>query len=147
MKYSEAKLGRTFVIRLEDGDILHESVERFAAKRSITAATLIAVGGADSGSELVVGPKDGRANPVTPMGHAFEDVHEVAGVGTIFPNEKGDPILHMHVACGRGDRAVAGCVRRGVKVWHVLEIVLTELTDTSATRVLDSATGFELLRP
>lgn len=29
MKYSEAKQGRIFVIRLEDGDIVHEELERF----------------------------------------------------------------------------------------------------------------------
>ncbi|NIT59971.1 MAG: DUF296 domain-containing protein, partial [Aliifodinibius sp.] len=30
MKYSEAKQGRIFVIRLEDGDIVHDEIERFA---------------------------------------------------------------------------------------------------------------------
>ena len=30
MKYSEAKPGRIFVIRLEDGDIVHEAIESFA---------------------------------------------------------------------------------------------------------------------
>ncbi len=30
MKYSEAKQGRVFVIRLEDGDIVHEELEMFA---------------------------------------------------------------------------------------------------------------------
>ena len=29
MKYSEAKQGRVFIIRLEDGDVLHESIEAF----------------------------------------------------------------------------------------------------------------------
>jgi predicted DNA-binding protein with PD1-like motif len=33
MKYSEAKPGRIFVLRLEDGDILHESVETFAREQ------------------------------------------------------------------------------------------------------------------
>jgi predicted DNA-binding protein with PD1-like motif len=31
MKYSEAKPGRIFVIRLEDGEIVHEVIEAFAA--------------------------------------------------------------------------------------------------------------------
>lgn len=55
--------------------------------------------------------------------------------------------LHMHIAGGRNDSAVAGCVRSGVRAWHVLEIVLWEITDTTATRQLDQATGFELLEP
>ena len=38
MKYSEAKQGRVFIIRLEDGDILHESIEAFAREHSIKAA-------------------------------------------------------------------------------------------------------------
>ena len=32
MKYSEARQGRCFVVRLEDGDILHDELERFAEK-------------------------------------------------------------------------------------------------------------------
>jgi predicted DNA-binding protein with PD1-like motif len=53
----------------------------------------------------------------------------------------------MHVACGRGGQAVAGCVRRGVRTWHVLEVILQELTDTAAARLPDPDTGFELLQP
>lgn len=30
MKYSEARPGRIFVLRLEDGEIVHEVIERFA---------------------------------------------------------------------------------------------------------------------
>jgi len=57
MKFSEAKAGRVFVIRLEDGDILHEEIERFAAENEIRAATLTAVGGVDAGSCLIVGQR------------------------------------------------------------------------------------------
>ncbi len=32
MKYSQARLGRIFVIRLEDGDIIHEELEKFAIR-------------------------------------------------------------------------------------------------------------------
>ncbi len=64
MKYSEAKQGRTFVIRLEDGDVIHEEIEKFAREKSIYAASLIIVGGADEGSKLVVGPREGRAENV-----------------------------------------------------------------------------------
>ena len=53
----------------------------------------------------------------------------------------------MHIACGRKESTITGCVRTGVKTWHVLEIILMELIDTSAVRAIDSATGFELLRP
>jgi len=147
MKYSQAKQGRIFIIRLEDGDIIHEEIERFARKKSIKAGALIILGGVDAGSKLVVGPERGRKKPIVPMEHLLDNVHEVAGTGTIFPDKKGKPILHMHIACGRKSSTVTGCVRRGVRTWHVLEIILFELTDTKAIRSLDPVTGFELLNP
>ncbi len=47
MKYSQAKQGYIFVIRLEDGDIVHKEIERFARNQSIKAAALIIIVGAD----------------------------------------------------------------------------------------------------
>ncbi len=147
MKYSQAETGRIFVLRLEDGDIVHETIERFAAEHGINTASVIAVGGVDIDSKLVVGPEAGRATPVVPMEHVLDNVHEVSGTGTIFPDESGKPVLHMHIACGRNENTVTGCVRRGVKTWHVLEVIIQEITNCSGKRVKDAATGFELLQP
>jgi predicted DNA-binding protein with PD1-like motif len=147
MKYSTARQGRVFVVRLEDGDTLHEEIETLARKESVKAGTVIVLGGADAGSRLVVGPEKGRSLPVVPMEHVLDDVHEVAGVGTIFPDEQGQPVFHMHLVGGRETATVAGCAREGVKVWHVMEAIVTELIDTTGKRVRDAATGFELLRP
>ena len=118
MQYSQAKQGRIFVIRLEDGEILHETIEKFAADQDIRAAYMIVLGGADSQSRLVVGPEDGQASPVIPMVHELSNVHEIVGTGTLFPDEEGKPSLHMHVAAGRNDSTITGCVRAGVKTWH-----------------------------
>jgi predicted DNA-binding protein with PD1-like motif len=147
MRYSQAKQGRVFIIRLEDGDILHESIERLARDEGITAAALIAVGGADKDSALIVGPQHGRARPVNPMKIVLDEVHEIAGTGTLFPDESGKPKLHLHIAAGRKNSAVAGCVREGVKTWHIMEVILFELTGSSAKRVWDEETGFALLEP
>ncbi len=149
MKYSQAKQGRVFVIRLENGDILHESIEQLAREQSIRAAALIAVGGVAEGTKLVVGAEQGRAQHIAPMEHTLDDMHEIAGTGTLFPDENGNPRIHMHLACGRGNSTVTGCIRTeaGVKVWHVLEVILLELIDTTGVRVLDPETGFKLLKP
>ena len=147
MRYSQAKQGKTFIIRLDDGDIVHEEIEKFAREKSINAAALIILGGADKGSKLIVGPEYGRREPIIPMEHILDNVHEIAGTGTIFPDEKGKPVLHMHMACGRKTSSVTGCVRKGVKVWHIMEIILFELVDTTAVRAFDPTTGFELLKP
>ena len=145
MDWTEAREGRVFVLRLEDGEVLHEEVERFAKERGVSAATVIAVGGADKGSALVVGPEDGRSEIITPMKTELSDVHEVAGCGTIFPDEDGVPILHMHMACGRGDNTTTGCVRAGVKTWLVLEVVIREIVSSDAVRRTDPKSGFKLL--
>ena len=147
MRYSQANPGRVFVIRLEDGDVVHECIEAFAREHGIQAAGLIALGGGDDGSCLVVGPEEGRSSPAVPMTRLLEGVHEVAGVGTIFPNAEGQPILHMHVGAGRDGKTACGCIRMGLKVWHVLEVILWELKGSTGHRLFDDSTGFELLEP
>ena len=147
MKYSQARLGRVFVIRLEDGDIVHEELEKLAAKENIKAAGVIILGGADKESILISGPEKGRVQPIVPMEHILENVHEAVGTGTIFPDEDGTPSLHMHLSCGRKTSVVTGCVRKGVKVWHIMEAIVFELTGTPAKRVFDPQTGFNLLWP
>ncbi len=148
MQYSEAKQGRVFVIRLEDGETVHTEIEEFARWNSVRAAAVFILGGADKDSKLIVGPQEGRGvSPVVPMTHILEDVHEVTGTGTIFPDEKGAPMLHLHMACGRNGQSVTGCIRSGVKVWQVMEVIIFEIVDSSATRVMDTETGFKLLKP
>ena len=114
MKFSEAKQGRVFVLRLEDGEIVHETVERFAREKGVNAGAVIVLGGADRGSRLVVGPLDGRSDKIVPMGTVLGDVHEMTGTGTIFPDEEGTPKLHMHISTGRNEKSITGCVRKGV---------------------------------
>lgn len=147
MRYSEARPGRVFILRLEDGDIVHETIERFAAEHNIMAASLIAVGGADDGSRLVVGPREDRGLPLEPLQYALEHAHEIAGVGTLFRDEAGVPMVHMHMACGREGRTITGCIRTGVKVWHVMEVILQELTGTTARRATEQPLGLKLLQP
>ncbi len=147
MKFSEARQGRVFILRLEDGDIVHEEIEQFALDQKIEAASLIVLGGADDCSRLVVGPKDDRRLPLEPMRLQLENAHEVAGTGTLFRDEEGAPILHMHMACGRGSMTTTGCVRDGVKVWHVMEVIINELVETTAKRVVEEPLGIKLLHP
>ena len=145
MQYAQASQGRTFVLRLEHGDIVHESIEGFAREHAVNAAALIILGGVNAGSRLVVGPEDGAARPVNPMIQELDDVHEVAGTGTIFPDESGQPVLHMHMACGRQGQTRTGCIRAGVSTWQILEVVLFELVDTSGVRRKEPGLGFSLL--
>jgi len=147
VKYACARLGRALIVRLEDGDVVHDSIEAAARAEGVGRAAVLLLGGADDGSRVVVGPEQGRAEHIVPMERVLRGAHEVAGVGTIFPDESGRPVLHLHAAFGRDDRVVAGCIRRGVLTWVVGEAVVIELLDSAAARRLDPETGFELLDP
>ena len=83
--------------------------------------------------------------PPDPMTAELDGVHEIAAVGTIFANEAGQPILHLHAALGRDGRTITGCTRTGVEVWLVAEAIITEIVQTKARRVLEH--GLELLQP
>ena len=146
MKFSECKPGRIVVICLENGDMVHQEIEQFARDQSIEAASLIIIGGADKGSTLIVGPERENELPVSPLEYVLENVHDIAGAGTLFPDQQGNPVLHMHMACGRNASTRTGCIRRGVKVWHTMEVILFELLESKGKRMFDAETGFTLLR-
>lgn len=147
MQYSEATTNRVFILRLEEGEILHEQIETVVKQKNITTALLQVVGGVNTGSVLVVGPEDAMARPVIKQKITLTNVYESTGTGTIFPDEDGNPMMHLHLACGRGDRALTGCASDGIIIWQVMEVIITELTNCSAKRVLDASTGFKLLIP
>ena len=147
MKVAAGHLGRVLVIRLDEGDVLHECVERAAKDAGMHRAAVLALGGADRGSRLVVGPEDGDARSIVPVHTELTGASEMAAVGTIFPDEEGEPSLHMHGTFGRGERAVTGCVRAGVNAWLIQEVVVIELLGLESVRITDKETGFKLLVP
>ena len=56
MKACEGRVGRVFVIRLEDGDVVPGCVERFAEEEGVSVGQAILVGGI-GGGDVVVGPR------------------------------------------------------------------------------------------
>ncbi len=145
MQFAEAKIGRVFVLRLQDNDRIPDIVESFAGQQGVTRALCFFLGGVKEGSRIVVGPRNGEQIPPEPVDLPLNGVHESCGIGTIFPDEEGKPKLHMHASFGRGDRSVTGCVRTGVDVWRIGEIAVMELLCPEACRAVDKETGFEFL--
>lgn len=146
MKASQGRIGRVFVVRLEDGDVVPECIERFAQQQGVSVAHVILVGGI-GGGQVVVGPRRSEAMPPEPMLLPVDGAHEVVGVGVLAPGEDGRPVLHIHAALGRSGGTLTGCLRRGVTTWLVGEVILYEILDTGAKRVEDRASGFTLLQP
>jgi len=146
MKASEGRLGRVFVIRLEDGDVLPGCIEKFAEKKGISVGHAILVGGIGEG-QIVVGPRYSHKMPPEPMLLPIDGAHEVAGVGVLAPGEDGKPVLHMHAALGRSGQTMAGCLRPGVTTWMVGEVILYEILGARVARIKDKKSGFALLQP
>lgn len=145
MKYTEGNLGRTFILRLEDGDKLPDTIENFAKDHSIASGFVLFLGGAKKNSKIISGPK--RSNDISPIPivKKLSGVSESNGVGTIFTNSSGDPILHMHASFGRKKKTVTGCVRKDVDIWLVGEIIIIEIINCNPKRLKDVKSGFELL--
>lgn len=144
MKSTQCSLGRVFLLRLEDGDRIPDCIENFASENSLSRGTVFFLGGIGKG-KLIVGPRFTGEGKVIPMVHPVEGVHEALAVGTLFPDEEGRVSLHMHSALGREGKTSTGCVRAGVEVWMIGEVVIHELIETGAIRKKDPETGFELL--
>jgi uncharacterized protein len=145
MHYTEGRMGRVFVLRLEDGERLNDTLEAFAREHKLNHALAFYLGGSASGSKLVVGPAADAVDTVVPLIHMLSGSQEVLAVGTLILDENGAPVLHMHAAAGREGRATVGCTRAGVDVWLVGEVVLLEIVGPAALRRKDPATGFQLL--
>lgn len=144
MKACEGQVGRVFIVRLEDGDVVPQCIEKFACDQGINVGQVILIGGIGRG-DVVVGPKRSDEMPPQPMFLPLDGVHEAVGVGMIAPGIDGKPQLHIHAALGRSGKTTTGCLRPGVETWIVGEVVICEIIGTKVARVLDKKTGFALL--
>ncbi len=144
MKASEGKIGRVFVLRLKDGDVLPDCIEKFAAEKSIKTGQVVLVGGI-GGGQVVTGPRRSDEMPPDPLLIPVDGAHEVVGVGVIAPDKSGKPVLHLHASLGRAGKSLTGCLRPGVTTWLVGEAIIYEITEVDAKRLPDEKSGFDLL--
>ena len=146
MKACQGEIGRVFIIRLEDGDVVPGCIERFAEENGVSVGQVILVGGV-GGGEVVVGPRRSEEMPPQPMLLPVDGAHEVLGVGVLAPDEDGKSVLHSHAALGRSGQTMSGCLRPGVTTWLVGEVILYEILGVNVARIRDEASDFNLLEP
>jgi len=143
MKYTQGTVGRVFLLKFDNNDILIDNLSSFVKKEKVKAATMIFIGALRKGN-LVTGPKQ-PVIPPQPNKIIFKDGWEVMGVGTIFTNSKG-PQIHIHASLGKKNKVLTGCVRENSKVFLVIEAVVFELKGIKAGKDIDPKTGLNLLR-
>ena len=146
MKAAEGKVGRVFVIRLEDEDVIPDCLEKFAEEKDVKTGLVTLIGGMTEGN-IVTGPRQTTVMPPDPMITPVDEAHETLGVGVLALDENERPKLHLHGALGRTGSFKAGCFRPGLKTWLVGEVIITEITGVESRRVLDEKSGFILLEP
>ena len=142
MDYQTGRLGRVIVARGFEGEEVYAQIESLAARENVRYGAVIVVGGLRR-AKVVVGPKS-PTGPIEPVFTEFDDAREIAGVGTIFPDESG-PRLHLHGAIGRGRETITGCPRGGATVFCVLEVILFEIEGVDALREIDPDLGVTVL--
>jgi len=143
MKYTSGKVGRVFLMKFEDDDVLIDEIARLARAEGIKAGTMVFIGALKKG-KLVTGPKK-PVIPPEPNWVDFKDAWEVMGIGTIFTNRSG-PQIHVHTSMGKKLKTLTGCVRKDSKVFLVIEAVVYELTGVKASKDIDPKTGLNLLK-
>ena len=143
MKYTKGTIGRVFLLKFEDNDILIDCLSLFVKKERLKAATMIFIGALRKG-DLVTGPKK-PVIPPQPNKVSFKDGWEVMGIGTVFVNSKG-PQIHIHSSMGKKNKVLTGCLRGKSKVFLVIEAVILELKGIKASKDIDPQTGLNLLK-
>ena len=143
MEYTKGRIGRVFLLKFKDDDVLNEELARLAKKEKLRAATLVFIGALKKG-DLVTGPKK-PVIPPEPNWVSFKNAWEVMGIGTIFTNKSG-PQIHVHAAMGKKLDTLIGCVRKRSKVFLVIEAIVFELKGVKASKDIDPKTGLNLLK-
>ena len=140
MKYVEMTRGRVFVLTIDTGEVIRRVIETFCSDHGVRNAKVTILGGMQTGSSYVSGPilENGvETTPIRPTVVKTSAPTEFHGVGTVFLNESGQPILHLHGSLGREGSSSTGCFRENAVAWLTMEVVIEELVGDGAVRRLD----------
>jgi len=141
MQYSEGRLGRVFVLRIDDGEDFLAVTRNFINDKKVQTGTLIFLGALRQG-RMVTGPEV-PVLPPEPHYVMFEGGWEMVGIGTIYPGGDG-PAIHYHASVGRAGHALTGCLRDKAVTYIVVEVIVLEFTGLDIRRIPDGKTGLVL---
>jgi hypothetical protein len=137
MQYSEGRLGRVFVVRIDDGEDFLAIMHEFVRNKAVQTGTILFLGALRQG-RMVTGPEE-AVLPPEPHYVMFEGGWEMVGIGTICPGDEG-PALHYHASVGRAGHALTGCLREKAVTYIVAEAIVLEFTGLDIRREFDEKT-------
>jgi predicted DNA-binding protein with PD1-like motif len=142
MDYRTGTINRVVTIRFDEGDDFLKGLTEVAIKERIRCAWFFVLGGLRE-AEVVTGPKE-PVMPPDPVWQQIAGARETLGAGSIYW-EGDEPRIHLHAALGHHGETITACVRKGTKVYLVLEVCLIEIAGIDATRPWYPEGGFNRL--
>jgi predicted DNA-binding protein with PD1-like motif len=142
MDYRKGTIGRVFTIRFDEGDLFLEGLLKIISEEKITNGWFHVLGGLRE-ADVVTGPKE-PVMPPEPVWSEVRGARETMGIGSIFWDGD-EPKIHLHAAMGHHGDTLTACVRKGTKVYLVLEVVVFEIDGINASRPWYEEGGFNRL--
>ncbi|MEN8134462.1 MAG: PPC domain-containing DNA-binding protein [Thermodesulfobacteriota bacterium] len=142
MDYRQGTTGRVFSIRFDEGDDFLEELLGIIRKENIRQGWFQVIGGLRQ-AEFVTGPKE-PVMPPEPVWDSVDGARETLGAGSIFWDGD-EPKIHLHAALGHHGQTTTACVRKGTKVYLILEVMLIEINGIDADRPWYEKGGFNRL--
>ena len=141
MFYGQYQPARHFVGRLNEGDLLLESLTQFVTEEGIAVGEIKVIGAVHN---AVFGFYDIRTKQY--QVNVIDDPMEIAACVGNISRKDGAPLLHLHVTLSREDgHAIGGHLMEGTRVLAA-EFVIEELSGEPLERHHDEATGLFLWR-
>ena len=142
MDYRKGTIGRVFTVRFDEGDLFLEGLLERITEEKITNGWFHVLGGLRE-ADVVTGPKE-PVMPPEPVWNEVRGARETMGTGSIFWDGN-EPKIHLHAAMGHHGDTLTACVRKGTKVYLVLEVVIFEIDGINASRPWYAEGGFNRL--
>jgi predicted DNA-binding protein with PD1-like motif len=138
--FIENKIGRIFVIKLEPGDYLKESITELAHRENIENAVIVT--GIATFDEVNIHMTTTLDYPIGYHKEQLQEPLELGGLDGFIAD--GEP--HLHGVIGNADRTWAGHLLDGCRVLYLAEIVVQELIGTKLIRKENSKGAFLLYK-
>ena len=142
MDYRKGTIGRVFIVRFDEGDLFLEGLLKIISEEKITSGWFHVLGGLRE-ADVVTGPRE-PVMPPEPVWSEVRGARETMGTGSIFWDGD-EPKIHLHAALGHHGDTLTACVRKGTKVYLVLEVVIFEIDGINASRPWYEKGGFNRL--
>jgi len=132
MKYFDAeKTGRTFVLRMERGDLLRETIFDLCQKENINTAVVLS--GIATFDIVSMQMTNSSAYPITYDEVSLNEPLELASLdGTIINKHP-----HLHGTIGNATHTWAGHILDGCRILYLGEIVIQEICNDDLIRKPD----------